>query len=67
MSDTQQTSAVERLAYSPSEACSAIGVGRTFLYSLLDSGQLASIRVGRRRLIPREALDRLLASGGDAA
>jgi excisionase family DNA binding protein len=32
-------------------------VSRTTLYALMDSGELASRHVGRRRLIPRAALE----------
>jgi len=42
-------------------------VGKSKLYELMDSGALASVKVGRRRLIPRLALERFLAgclSGG---
>jgi excisionase family DNA binding protein len=63
--------AVERLAYSPAEAAQALGISRAKLYQLLDDGALPSVKLDRRRLIRREALDALLdslgAAGGDAA
>lgn len=46
----------ERLAYSVSEAVAATGIGRTTLYGLINSGQLASHTIGRRRIIPADAL-----------
>jgi excisionase family DNA binding protein len=33
------------------------GISRTSLYSLMDSGELPSRKVGRRRLVPRAALE----------
>jgi excisionase family DNA binding protein len=45
------------------EACRFTGLGRTFLYQLMDSGKLRYAKVGRRRLIPRAELVRLLANG----
>lgn len=45
-----------KLLLTPEEAAEALGVKRTFLYSLLMSGQLVSIKVGRARRIPVIAL-----------
>ena len=52
---------IERTCVTPEEAAEMLGIGRTFLYSLLASGKLDSIKLGRRRLIPAEALERLVA------
>jgi excisionase family DNA binding protein len=46
----------ERLAVSIKEAAQIVGLGRTRLYELLKSGEIPSIRLGRRRLIKIEAL-----------
>lgn len=40
-----------KLAYRIDEAVKATGLGRTFLYEHLASGELPSIKIGRRRLI----------------
>lgn len=40
-----------------------VGLGRTQLYELMGSGRLPFTKQGRRRLIPRRALVRLLANG----
>jgi excisionase family DNA binding protein len=45
----------ERLLDIPS-AAAALGIGRTRLYAELDSGQLRSVKVGRRRLVPSSAI-----------
>ena len=55
-----QTSAVEPLAYTVKDAASALGVSRGLLYQLIASGELPAIKLGSRRLIPREAIVALL-------
>lgn len=47
---------MEKLCYTPTEAAALLGVGRTKVYELMASGQLASIRIGRARRIPATAL-----------
>jgi excisionase family DNA binding protein len=42
------------------EAAEYLRVNRSFVYTLLDSGQLPSFHLGRRRLIRREDLDALV-------
>ncbi|MFS0770798.1 helix-turn-helix domain-containing protein [Sphingomonas sp. 1P08PE] len=39
----------------------ALGIGRTKLYELLKANRLASIRIGRRRLILADSIDALIA------
>lgn len=45
------------------EAARQLRIGRTSLYGMLDRGELPSVKVGRRRLVPRAAIDALEASG----
>ncbi len=52
----------ERRAYTMGEAAGLAGLSVSHLYALMARGQLRSVRVGARRLIPREALDELLAN-----
>jgi excisionase family DNA binding protein len=42
---------------SPVEAARVLGIGRSSLYLLMQSGDLASVRIGRSRKIPVAALD----------
>ena len=49
----------DRFAYPVNEACHALGIGRTSLYSLVKTGDLKLIRVAGRSLIPRSELERL--------
>lgn len=51
---------LERLAYSISEGAHALGIGRTKMLQLLAKKEVRSLRVGRRVLIPREALEEFL-------
>lgn len=52
----------ERLALSPIEAARRMGVGRTFLYELISSGALKTVKLGKRRLITVKAIEECLAS-----
>ncbi len=54
------TQAPERRAYTPQEAAYALNLGESKLRELYLSGRLRVVRVGRRVLIPREAIDRFL-------
>ena len=47
---------IDRLALSVSEAAEAIGVCRAQGYKMVASGELPSIDVGRRKLVPVVAL-----------
>ena len=50
----------ERLAYKPGEAAKVLGIGRNRVFELMKSNDLASVKYGRTRLIPREAIRRFL-------
>jgi excisionase family DNA binding protein len=56
-----------RLAFSPDEAATILGVGRDTVYDLLRTGQLKSRKAGARRIIGRKQLEDYLAGGDDAA
>jgi len=49
-----------RLAYSVDEAARLTGLSRDLLYDEMRRGNLASVKVGRRRLITRQHLKQLL-------
>jgi len=62
MSDsTEREKVVAEGTVDIAEACRLTGLGRTFLYSLMDRGQLRYCKVGKRRLVPRCEINRLLA------
>ncbi len=45
------------LLHTPEEAALLLGIGRTAVYQFIASGQLRSVKIGRRRRIPASALD----------
>jgi excisionase family DNA binding protein len=45
------------------EAAAFLRVSRSTLYVFMDSGELASVKLGRRRLVPRRALVEFAARG----
>jgi len=47
---------MERLAVSVAEAGEALGLGETLIRELIARGTLQSVRVGRRVLVPADAL-----------
>jgi len=47
----------ERILLDVLATARAMSVGRTTVFSLLNSGELASITIGRRRLVPRAAIE----------
>lgn len=51
---------MDKLLLTPVEAAHALGIGRSKVYQLLQSGQLQSVHIGSCRRIPREALHELL-------
>ena len=51
----------ERLCLSVPEAAKLLGISRGLAYELAGSGQLPVVRLGRRLLMPRAALENMLA------
>lgn len=45
-----------RLMYPPKEAAEQLGVGLTTVRTLIMSGELRSVKVGRARRVPADAL-----------
>jgi len=56
----------EQLTESVDRVAALLGIARVTAYRAVRSGQIASIRIGRRYLVPREALRRLLLGDGPA-
>lgn len=42
------------------EAAGLLGVGRSFLYELVRSGEISSVKLGRARRIPASALEEFI-------
>lgn len=65
MDDPQQHRQPEKLAFNVEETYRALGIGRDLAYKMCRTGQIPTIRLSRRILVPRAALEALL-RGGDA-
>lgn len=50
----------KKLAYSVMETASMLGIGKTLAYELVRKGKIPSIKLGRRIIIPRMAIENLL-------
>ncbi len=50
-----------RLVLTVEEAAGLLRISRGLAYEIVRSGRLPSIRLGRRLLVPRSALERMLA------
>ena len=49
------------------DAAKLLNIGRSAVYDLIRSGRLRSVKIGKSRRIPREAVDEVIASlAGDA-
>jgi len=49
-----------KLTLSVEEAAKLLGIGRNLCYERVKTGEIPVIRIGRRLLVPRKALDKLL-------
>jgi excisionase family DNA binding protein len=56
MNPTASTQAL-RLVLTVEEAADRLGIGRTLMYALVTAGEVESVRIGRLRRIPTDALD----------
>jgi len=54
----------KRLVFSVVEAAQLLGISRPTAYTLVNTGQIPCIRYGRRMLIPRVALMKMLEEAG---
>ncbi|MDN5914645.1 MAG: helix-turn-helix domain-containing protein [Pseudonocardia sp.] len=52
------TQSTPRIVLTIEEAAECLGVGRTLMYALVTAGEVESVRIGRLRRIPTDALDR---------
>ena len=50
----------ERLAVSVEEAASLLGISRAFAYELVARSELPALRLGRRIVIPRRAVEAMV-------
>ena len=50
----------ESLTMTVEEAAAVLGISRNLAYEAAQDGRIPAIRIGRRLLVPRRALERLL-------
>lgn len=58
---------VTTLALTVEEAGQLLGISRTLAYGLVARGELPAVRLGRRIVVPRKALEELLAPPAPSA
>ncbi|MDO8750665.1 MAG: helix-turn-helix domain-containing protein [Dehalococcoidia bacterium] len=51
---------IERVTYTVEEARCLLGLGRASAYEAIRKGEIPVLHIGRRLLVPRKALERLL-------
>jgi len=66
MGATNMQRETERLTYDIVEAGRLLGLGRNASYDAAKAGQIPVLKIGRRLLVPKAALDRMLADAADA-
>lgn len=54
----------ERIVYTVDEAAKLLGISRPSAFQGVERGEIPHIRVGKRILIPKAALDKLLTTAG---
>ncbi|MFC2063074.1 helix-turn-helix domain-containing protein [Chloroflexota bacterium] len=60
----RSTDREERLCVTVPEAAKMLGVSRNFAYELVRQGKLPALELGKRKLIPRVALEKMLEKAG---
>ncbi len=51
---------MDKLLLTPTEAATALGIGRSKVYELMQTGQLESVHIGACRRVPAEAVHSFL-------
>ncbi|MBA7659632.1 hypothetical protein ES703_67617 [subsurface metagenome] len=51
----------DKLTMSVEEAAKKLGIGRNLCYDRVKTGEIPVIKIGKRLLVPRSALEKLLA------
>ncbi len=64
---TLEAHELEPLAYTISEACFRLRIGRTSLYKLANCNKIRLIRIAGRTLVPHSELERLIVGDHDVS
>lgn len=54
---------IEKLTLTVDETAKILGIGRQLAYERVKTGEIPVIKIGRRLLVPRRALEKLLEQG----
>jgi excisionase family DNA binding protein len=73
--DEEENARSEKVLLTVAEAADRLGVGRSFLYGVIQRGDLVTVKLGRARRVPVNELDRYVerlrelqsSAAGDAA
>jgi excisionase family DNA binding protein len=60
--NTKPKDSPKPLAYQVNPFCEMLGIGRTTFYNLVKAGQLRTVMIGGRRVVPASEADRLLST-----
>jgi excisionase family DNA binding protein len=60
----QTPSANDRRALRVNEAAALYGISRSTIYVLMARGTLRTVKIAGRRLVPKDAIEALIAGGG---
>jgi excisionase family DNA binding protein len=55
---------IERQTMTVEEAARVLGISRSSAYEAVRRGELPTVRIGRRYVVPRVALERMLSQAG---
>ncbi len=53
----------EKLTLTVAEAARCLGIGRNSAYEAIAKGEIPVVKIGKRLLVPKAALEKLLAAG----
>ncbi len=51
---------IEKATYSVSEAAKVLGISRTLAYELVSEGEIPSLQLKTRRVVPKIAIEKML-------
>lgn len=54
----------QKLGYSVPEAGQLLGIGRNLAYEAAKTGEIPTVKIGNRLIVPKAALDRMLSNAG---
>lgn len=66
MANVRTQGNLERATYTIEEVASILGVGRSTAYDAARRGEIPTVRLGRRLLVPKAKLDEMLGEKEDA-